>query len=59
MKVEEIKDIAKNHGIKSGKMKKGELVRAIQAAEGNFPCFELGQKDACGQEECLWRADCT
>ena len=59
MKLEEIKEIAKQHEIKVGKMKKAELVRAIQAAEHNEICFETGQADACGQEECLWKQDCT
>lgn len=59
MKIDEIKEIAKQHDIKVGKMKKAELVRAIQQAEGNDTCFETGQASACGQEECLWRADCT
>jgi len=59
MKLEEIKVIARQHGIKVGKLKKAELVRAIQLAEGNNPCFETGQDSECGQTECLWRADCT
>jgi lysyl-tRNA synthetase class II len=35
MKLEEIKEMAKQHNIKVGKLKKAELVRAIQDAEGN------------------------
>ena len=59
MKLEEIKEIAKQHDIKVGKLKKAELVRAIQLAEVNDPCFEAGQASECGQAECLWRADCN
>ncbi|MDD2735319.1 MAG: SAP domain-containing protein [Desulfuromonadaceae bacterium] len=59
MKLEEIKEIAKKHDIKAGKMKKADLVRAVQLAEGSTACFETGQATACGQEGCLWRADCT
>ena len=59
MKLEEIKEIAKRHTIKVGKLKKAELVRAIQAAEGNDACFESGKVSVCGQTECLWRGDCT
>jgi len=58
MKLEEIKEIAKKHGIKAGKMKKAELVRAIQAAESNEQCFDTGASSACGQDSCLWREDC-
>lgn len=59
MKLEEIKVIAKKHEIKVAKLKKAELVRAIQLAEGNDVCFETGQASQCGQAECLWRADCN
>jgi hypothetical protein len=59
MKLDEIKEIAKRYEIKVGKLKKTELVHAIQAAEGNPVCFEAGQANECGQDECLWRADCN
>ena len=58
MKLDEIKEIAKRHNIKTGKMKKAELVAAIQQAESNVPCFATGTADSCAQEECLWREDC-
>ncbi len=59
MKLEEIREIAKKHGIKPGKAKKSELVRAVQQAEGNEPCFDSGKAARCGQEGCMWRGDCT
>jgi len=59
MKLEEIKKIAGQHNIKAGKLKKGELVKSIQQAEGNVVCFDTGQADACGQASCLWREDCN
>jgi len=58
MKLEEIKEIAKQHGIKAGKMKKAELVRSVQQAEGNAQCFATGASSTCGQGDCLWREDC-
>jgi hypothetical protein len=58
MKLDEIKEIAKKYNIKAGKMKKADLVRAIQQAEGNEVCFETGQAGTCGQDACLWREDC-
>lgn len=58
MKLDEIKEIAKQHDIKVGKLKKADLVRAIQLAEGNDVCFETGQAAECAQDGCLWRADC-
>lgn len=59
MKVQEIKAIAERMGIKAGKMKKAELIRAIQQAEGNEDCFEQGRAASCGQDRCLWREDCA
>ncbi len=58
MKVDTIREIARRRGVKPGKLKKAELVRAIQDAEGNMACYETGKADACGQEQCLWRDDC-
>ncbi|MEI7816598.1 MAG: SAP domain-containing protein [Desulfuromonadales bacterium] len=58
MKLDEIKEIAKQHNIKIAKLKKADLVRAIQSVEGNEVCFETGQVSECGQAECLWRSDC-
>jgi hypothetical protein len=58
MKLDEIKEIARQHGIKVGRMKKAELVRAIQLAEQNDPCFETGKSDVCRQDSCAWREDC-
>lgn len=59
MKIDDIKEIAKQHSVKAGKMKKADLVRAIQAAENNEVCFGTGKADGCGQERCLWREDCN
>lgn len=59
MKIDDIKEIAKRHDIKAGKMKKADLVRAIQAAERNEECFATGKAGSCGQEQCLWREDCV
>lgn len=59
MKLDEIKEIAKSHNIKAGKLKKAELVRAIQQSENNDVCFETGTADNCGQDNCLWREECA
>jgi hypothetical protein len=59
MTVDEIKGIARQHHIKTGKAKKSELVWAIQQAEGNRPCFDSNSSATCGQDSCLWRPDCN
>lgn len=58
MKLSEIKEIAKQHHLKPGRANKGELIRAIQQAEGNSPCFDSNNTNECGQSRCLWREDC-
>ncbi len=57
MNLSEIKDIAKEKGVAPGKMKKDDLIRAIQREEGNNACFGTDAR-SCGQEGCLWREDC-
>lgn len=57
MKMIDIKAKAKDLGLKSGKMKKEELIRAIQEKEGNFPCFGSAL-ERCSQTDCCWREDC-
>lgn len=57
MKLAEIKEIAKQRGVRSGKMSKAELIRTIQLHESNSPCFG-GAAESCDQAGCLWREDC-
>lgn len=59
MKLDEIKEIAKQHNIKAGRMNKTDLVRAIQQAEGNEQCFNCGKASICGQHACSWRGECS
>lgn len=58
MKLEIIKEIARQSGLALGKMNKSESIRAIQMAEGNSPCYNKGKAAECGQLSCLWRDDC-
>ena len=39
-------------------MSKGEIIRAIQEAEGNFPCFGTARDGHCDREDCAWKEDC-
>ena len=56
--MEQVRAVAARMGIKAGKMKKCDLIRSIQLAEGNDACFDTGAARECGQQECLWREDC-
>ncbi len=58
MKVQEIREIAKDKGVVPGRMRKTELIKAIQRAEGNFDCFGTAEEGTCSQGQCAWREDC-
>ncbi len=57
MKLTDIRKIAKNMGLKTGKVRKADLIKKIQETEGNFTCFQSAL-DSCDQESCCWRSDC-
>lgn len=52
----DIKAIARERGIKPGKMTKAELIRAIQRQEENNACYLT--KTECDQQGCCWRTSC-
>ena len=58
MTLKEIRSITKQYNIKTQGKKKADLIREIQAKEGNFPCFGMALDGSCDQNECLWREDC-
>lgn len=58
MNMQEIRVIAKDHGIKTSRMTKLQLVQEIQRSEGNFPCFATPIDGECDQLNCIWRKDC-
>jgi predicted metal-binding transcription factor (methanogenesis marker protein 9) len=57
MTMADIKEKARNFGIDPGNMKKTELIRAIQQAEGNSQCYGT-TNGTCQWTECCWRKDC-
>ena len=57
VKVSELKERAEALGLTVGKMKKVELVHAIQQAEGYAPCF--GESEgSCIYTDCYFMHDC-
>lgn len=57
MTVKELQKMAKQLGVKIGGLRKAEMIREIQRAEGNFACFGSAT-DFCDQLGCLFREDC-
>lgn len=58
MKINDIQVIAREMGLSPGKLNKTSLIRLIQKEEGNNACYETSEVSSCGQDDCLWRADC-
>ncbi len=57
MTMSELKDKARRLGMKTGKMRKTDLVHAMQEAEGFTPCYGI-PNGFCPQMECCFRDDC-
>ncbi len=58
MKIQKLREIARQHGMDSNTADKIELIKAIQRDEGNFDCFATAYNGICDQTACLWRQDC-
>jgi hypothetical protein len=58
MTLKQVKKMANEKGIKVGNMKKDNIIRAIQRAEGNPECFGNTNAKLCVELSCLWRDDC-
>ena len=57
MNVKEIRARARSLKVTHySRMKKHDLIRAVQLAEGNTDCFQ--QIEGCGEIDCCWRDDC-
>lgn len=58
MKFADVRTIAKGMGLKTARQSKTNLIRSIQEAESNIPCFGTDRVHSCGELGCLWRHDC-
>jgi hypothetical protein len=56
--MQEVRGMAKEHGIKASRMTKVDLIKTIQITEGNFDCFSSATSGECDQLDCVWREDC-
>lgn len=55
--LQEVRSMAKSLGLSNlTQLRKPDLIRAVQKAEGNSPCFQ--QLSDCGQDDCLFMSDC-
>ena len=58
MKIQRVREIAREQGLDPGQAGKAELIKAIQIKEGNFDCFATAYGGVCDQTDCRWREDC-
>jgi len=56
--MQEVRQVAKDLGIKTGGVSKLKVIRSIQLREGNFDCFASAVTGECDQLGCRWRDDC-
>ena len=53
-----MRKLAKDKGVRPGKLTRVSLVREIQRKEGDFDCFATAITGECDQKDGLWRDDC-
>jgi hypothetical protein len=59
MNITEVRERAAAAGLAGiGKLRKAELIRKIQQAEGNNPCYGAEWHQNCAEMFCCWRSDC-
>ena len=58
MKFQDIRKMAKSMDIYTYRMKKTDIIRAIQGAENNIECYGTERIGSCDEQACLWRSDC-
>ena len=58
MKFNEIRKMAKGMNINTYRMKKIDIIHAIQSKENNIECYGTGRIRNCNEKSCIWRDDC-
>ena len=58
MRFQEIQRMAKEMDVNTFRMKKMDMIQAIQRKENNIDCFGTTRADSCGEQACLWKRDC-
>ncbi len=53
-----IRKMANTMNINTYRMKKVDIIRAIQREENNIECYGTERANNCNELTCLWRDDC-
>ncbi len=59
MNFNQIRKMAKTMGVNTYRMKKTDIIRAIQKVEHNIECYGSERVTECMEDSCLWRGDCV
>jgi Rho termination factor, N-terminal domain len=59
MNFNHLRKMAKGMGVNTYRMKKTDIIRAIQKAEHNIDCYGTERVTECREASCLWRGDCV
>jgi len=59
MNFNQIRKMAKEMGVNTYRMKKTDIIRAIQKAEHSIECYGTQRVTECMEDSCLWRGDCV
>ncbi|MBW2707872.1 MAG: SAP domain-containing protein [Deltaproteobacteria bacterium] len=54
-----IRKMAKEMNISTYRMKKPDIIRAIQRTENNPECYGTVRIQDCNEPQCLWRTECV
>ena len=57
MNLAEVRQRAKTMGLRTSHISKKDLIRSIQAREGNDACYQT-KRASCEQLQCCWWSDC-
>jgi len=58
MRFQDIQKMAKDMDVSTYRMKKTDVIRAIQQAENNIDCYGTERVVTCQEHACLWKSDC-
>jgi len=58
MKFNDVRKMAKGMDVNTYRMKKADIIHAIQHKENNIECYGTDRAEFCNEDSCIWRDDC-
>lgn len=57
MNIKQVRELAKDKGVKTGRLSKVKMVQLIQQVEGDFNSFASAINGYFGQTSCIWQTE--